>query len=386
MGKIRFVDTFAGIGGFRLAAEKAIKANGKEPQCVLSVEWDKDAQDTYENNFGERPQGDIRAIKADSYPDHDILIGGFPCQAFSRNGKYYNHNNMTLGDDDRNNLFLSLVDILKAKKPKAFVFENVKEISTIKNKDGSPFIETIIDSLKACGYRVWAGLVNSADHGVPQQRNRIYFTGFRHDVQTESILDLVEPAPVKCVKDILGPADDKYLLTHLWRNRWLNGGRDGNENMGIPGVLERLEQKGIRKPKYVSGLLEWMTKHGPKISRLDALRIAYDSGEWNKPSRLRPLITPVAIIYGDTPSGLPRQQDKLYSVLGISPTIATFSTPAFDVDDGWRLLTPEECGKLQAFPEYFKRHPRDAVAYRQFGNAVTVSAAAAVIRQVVQAL
>jgi site-specific DNA-cytosine methylase len=92
----------------------------------------------------------------------------------------------------------------------------------------------------------------------------------------------------------------------------------------------------------------------------------------------------VAIIYGDTPSGLPRQQDKLYSKLGISPTIATFSIPPFDADGGWRILAPRECARLQGFPDSFRLHRNDQVAYKQVGNAVTVDVVAAILTKMLE--
>jgi site-specific DNA-cytosine methylase len=113
--------------------------------------------------------------------------------------------------------------------------------------------------------------------------------------------------------------------------------------------------------------------------RLDVLRLAVDSGEWTAPKGKVGKIHPLGIIYGDTPSLLPRQQDKLYSNMGISPTIATFSTPCFESPQGWRILTPRECMRLQGFPDSFLLHKDDTMAYKQAGNAVTVRAAAAVI-------
>lgn len=99
-------------------------------------------------------------------------------------------------------------------------------------------------------------------------------------------------------------------------------------------------------------------------------------GKWAREQAIRtptPEILPVAIVYGDTPSGLPRQQDKLYSTWGVSPTIATFSTPPFDVDGRWRLLTPRECARLQGLPEDFKLPSNDTLAYHQVGNGIAVN-------------
>ena len=97
-------------------------------------------------------------------------------------------------------------------------------------------------------------------------------------------------------------------------------------------------------------------------------------------------ISPVAIIYDDTPSGLPRQQDKLYSVWGVSPTIATFSTPPIDVDGIWRLLTPRECARLQGLPDSFKLPSNDSLAYHQVGNSVAQNVVVAVAQRVLEAM
>lgn len=382
--KAKFVDTFAGIGGFRLGMQAACTKRGLDCECVASVEIDKDAQDVYEANFGDRPWGDITQIPADSYPDHDFLFGGFPCQVFSRNGKFYNHNNRTLGDDDRKNLCTYLFAILRAKQPSFFVFENVKEIQSIKNGDGTLFIVTLVRNLEECGYEIFPHLLNSADFGVPQQRKRMYFIGIRRDIAA-----FANPMPKKsklrkCVRDVMekwNKVPYKYTLSKLWSQRALNGGQKGQDDEGAQGVLDRMAEKGINKPGYQRGLREWISTKGKRISRLDALKIAYEGGDWKKPAKRVKKITPVAIIYGDTPSGLPRQQDKLYSVLGISPTIATFSTPSFDSDRGWRMLTPRECARLQGFPDDYVLHKTDTTAYKQIGNAVTTTVVQAVIEE-----
>jgi DNA (cytosine-5)-methyltransferase 1 len=339
---VKFIDTFAGIGGFRLGAERAFAAAGVPAQCVMSVELDDKACRTYEANFGANPSGDMTKLSPHDFPDHDLLLGGFPCQAFSRNGKYYNHNNRTLGDDDRANLCFRLFDVLKAKQPKFFVFENVKELLTIKNQDGSSFLEGILGHLNDCGYDVAYNLMNSSDFGLPQQRKRVYFVGSRKDLGLGGVYSPPAATPLSvAVRDIMEPAvPDRYLLTSLWRNR---------KNVKIGGT------------------------------RLEALNQAYNSGEWPRPTSRVDQIVPVAIIYGDTPSGAPRQQDKMYSSWGISPTIATFSTPAFDADTGWRILTPRECARAQGFPDDFILPTSVSSAYKQVGNAVSINVVSAVI-------
>jgi DNA (cytosine-5)-methyltransferase 1 len=162
-----FIDLFAGIGGIRIPFEEL---NG---QCVFSSEWDKDAQDTYEANFGERPKGDITKIPPDLIPDHDILLAGFPCQAFSIIGK------MKGFEDTRGTLFFNIAKILKAKTPYAFLLENVKQFKT--HAKGKTY-ETIITILKELGYYTYTKVLNALDYGLPQKRERTIIVGFREPI------------------------------------------------------------------------------------------------------------------------------------------------------------------------------------------------------------
>jgi DNA (cytosine-5)-methyltransferase 1 len=162
-GKFTFIDLFAGIGGTRIAFERA----GGE--CVFSSEWDKYCQKTYEANFGEIPAGDITKIEASEIPDFDILVGGFPCQAFSMAGKRGGFN------DTRGTLFFDVARIIKAKRPKAFLLENVQGLVT---HDGGKTLQVILDTLKGLDYNVFYKVLNAADFGVPQRRKRIYIVGF----------------------------------------------------------------------------------------------------------------------------------------------------------------------------------------------------------------
>ena len=335
--KFRIVDAFAGIGGIRLGFETAANASGDEIECSAAIEFDKDSRKTYELNFGHAPQySDITAIgDMSSVPDHDVLVGGFPCQVFSRNGKFYNKNDRTLGDDDRKNLVTYLFQILAAKKPRAFLFENVKEILTIRNTDGTKFFDTIVDNANDLGYMMLWAVLDSADFGLPQQRRRVYMVGFRDSGSFGRFYFPSGKQGRACIRDILEPeVDQKYLAERLWSKR-----------------------KNVR----LSG------------TRMDAMRMAYESHRWVKErSADSPTskISPVAIVYGDTPSGAPRQQDKLYSQWGISPTVATFSTPTVDVDGVWRLLTPRECARLMGLPDSFLLPANDHLAYKQVGNGV----------------
>ena len=160
----RFIDLFAGIGGFRIGFESV---GGK---CVFSSEWDEDACETYAANFKEYPRGDITKISENDIPDFDILLGGFPCQAFSIIGKREGFANETCGT-----LFFDIERILKAKRPKAFLLENVKNLVA---HDGGRTFKTIKKHLEALGYEVHSKILNALDFGVPQKRERIFIAGF----------------------------------------------------------------------------------------------------------------------------------------------------------------------------------------------------------------
>lgn len=203
-----FIDLFAGIGGMRLAFEAA----GGE--CVFSSEWDKYSQQTYEANFGEKPEGDIRLIPARDIPDHDILLAGFPCQPFSIAGVSKKISLcMPHGFKDKmqGNLFFEIVRILKEKSPRAFLLENVKNL---KSHDGGNTYKVIRSALEL-GYHVWDTIIDAQNY-VPQHRERIFIVGFKDPVNFEfpTILS-IRPK----LKDILEKnVDKKYTLSdHLWK-------------------------------------------------------------------------------------------------------------------------------------------------------------------------
>ncbi|MEW5922375.1 MAG: DNA cytosine methyltransferase [Candidatus Zixiibacteriota bacterium] len=161
--KYTFIDLFAGIGGIRLALERA------GGTCVFSSEWDESCQDTYEANFGDRPVGDIMKVDADDIPDHDILAAGFPCQAFSIIGE-------RLGfADTRGTLFFEIERILRAKRPKAFLLENVRQLTS---HDKGRTLKVILDHLEKLDYFVHYKVLNGLDFGVPQKRERVVLVGF----------------------------------------------------------------------------------------------------------------------------------------------------------------------------------------------------------------
>jgi len=163
MKKFTFIDLFAGIGGFHIAAAK----NGG--RCLMASEIDQYAKETYAVNFNIKPFGDISEIDTSTIPKHDILCAGFPCQPFSIIGN-------RLGFDDmRGTLFFEIVRILQEKKPPIVVLENVKQLST-HNKNKT--ITRIIESLHQLGYKTSWKVLNALDYGLPQKRERIIIVGF----------------------------------------------------------------------------------------------------------------------------------------------------------------------------------------------------------------
>lgn len=161
--KFTFIDLFAGIGGFHQAASSL------GGQCVFASEIDNEAKKAYFANYGIAPQGDITEINASEIPNHDILFAGFPCQPFSIIGN-------RLGFDDiRGTLFFEIARILKSKKPRIFVLENVKQLS---RHDNGKTISTIIETLESLGYKVYFSILNALDFGLPQKRERTIIVGF----------------------------------------------------------------------------------------------------------------------------------------------------------------------------------------------------------------
>lgn len=166
INKFKFIDLFAGIGGFRLGF------TNKNSECVFSSEWDKDACKTYHENFKHQPFGDINKLNIKDLPDFHILLGGFPCQPFSKIGLRQGFKHKTQG-----NLFFNIVEILEKKRPPCFVLENVTGLLTHKT-NGKPTIDAMIEVLLDMEYEVHLGQLDSSDFGVPQTRRRVYIVGF----------------------------------------------------------------------------------------------------------------------------------------------------------------------------------------------------------------
>tara|TARA_R110001583_G_C5626185_1_gene406642 strand:+ start:233 stop:1213 length:981 start_codon:yes stop_codon:yes gene_type:complete len=209
--KLKFIDLFCGIGGFRVAFEEACEENEIQSECVFSSDIDKYAQDSYEANFGERPAGDITLIDEKEIPDHDILFGGFPCQPFSIIGQ------MKGMDDTRGTLFFDIARIIKEKKPKAFILENVKQLV---GHDGGKTLKVIVQALKDIGYHVQYSVLNALDYGLPQKRERVVIVGHREPI----MFTFPNPEkPYKSLKKILEKkVEDKYFASEYIREKRKN--------------------------------------------------------------------------------------------------------------------------------------------------------------------
>lgn len=300
--KFKFIDLFAGIGGMRYGFEQA----GGE--CVFSSEWDKYSQITYRANFGDSPHGDITKINENEIPDHDVLVGGFPCQPFSIAGVSKKN---SLGrdhgfkDKTQGTLFFDVCRIIDAKRPSAFLLENVKNL--VSHDKGNTF-RVIVETLTDLGYKLNYKIVD-ARNWVPQHRERIYIVGF--DPKKVSNADFFKfPSPPKAsaptLKAILeAKVDPKYTLSDkLWN------------------YLQAYAQKHREKGNgFGFGLF------GPT----DVAR------------------TLSARYYKDGSEILIRNGKK-------NP----------------RRLTPRECARIMGFPEEFELVVSDTQAYKQFGNSVCV--------------
>lgn len=212
--KFTFIDLFAGIGGMRLAFERA------GGQCVYSSEWNKYSQQTYFANFGEQPDGDITKVEARAIPTHDVLVAGFPCQPFSIAGV---SKKRSLGratgfeDKTQGTLFFDVCRILREKRPKAFLLENVKNL---RSHDHGRTFKVILDSLNELNYRVFYSVIDGQNF-VPQHRERILIVGFDkerygNNIDFDFAITPVFPKPV--MRDILeSQVNERYTLSdRLW--------------------------------------------------------------------------------------------------------------------------------------------------------------------------
>jgi DNA (cytosine-5)-methyltransferase 1 len=210
MEKVKFIDLFCGVGGFRVAMDQACIENNLIPECVFSSDIDPYCQDSYEKNFGHRPFGDITQVNETDIPDHDVLFAGFPCQPFSIIGQ------MQGFQDIRGTLFFDIARIIRKKKPKAFILENVKQL--VGHNNGKT-LKTILKTLrKDLGYHVQYAVLNALDYGLPQKRERVIIVGHREPI----LFSFPSPIkPFKPLNEILEKRVDKkhYASNYIVEKR-----------------------------------------------------------------------------------------------------------------------------------------------------------------------
>jgi len=336
-----FIDLFAGIGGIRIPFQEI------GGFCSFTSEWDKFAQKTYKINFGHEPHGDITKLHSSNIPDHDVLLAGFPCQAFSQAGLKKGF------EDTRGTLFFEVQKILVHKRPCAFLLENVKQL---KGHDGGRTLQTILDTLRGVvridkaelekmemsaeaktalktKLNYWVGykVLKANDFGVPQKRERIYIVGFDKDQFSENFdfeKNFLFPKPLN---------EKTKLGTILEKNKFLD-------------------------PKYTLSDRLWKGHQQRKLMHIQKGN-GFGFSLFNKNSEYSNTIS--ARYYKDGSEILIDQSE-----LRINP----------------RKLTPRECARLQGFPEEFVIPVSDSQAYKQFGNSVSVPVIRAVSQEMYKTL
>lgn len=379
MDKFKFIDLFCGIGGFH----QALTSLGGE--CVFASDIDKECQKTYFDNYGIMPVGDITKVAAEDIPEHDVLCGGFPCQAFSHAGKQLGFN-----DPTRGTLFFDIMRIVKHHHPKYMLLENVKNLAL---HDGGHTWEVIYQNISDAGYNLLRKPVIFSPHfiGIPQNRERVFIMCVRKDIGDvpEFVFDVKKKDLPECsiesilLEDSEIPNVEKYRinqkqidLINLWDDL-IKGLKcdlpgcpiygeylvdlDPNEDLSM---FPRWKQEYMRKnaafyrkhrafidgwKKRAEGVemyqntrrhLEWQTYRGENQSM------------WNHIMQFRQ-------------SGLRVKRATYFPAL-----VAIVQTSILAMHK--RYVVPRECARMQSFPDSFKMNPDDHVAYKQFGNSVNV--------------
>ncbi len=305
---LRFIDLFAGIGGFRIALESV------GAKCVFSSEIDKRASETYEMNFGEFPSGDITKISESDIPNHDILCAGFPCQAFSIGGYRKGF------EDTRGTMFFEVAKILKKKKPSAFILENVRGIL---NHDNGKTIETIRGILNSLGYDFFESLLNTKDHGLPQNRDRWFCVGFKKNLKITNF-EFPEKIPLK---------------------------------------------------KTFSDLLEENVQ-GHEMTKIAAMHVK------NHYARFSNKVDSITIASEIRPSRCNMKNDGISPCLTAKMGTGGNNVPV--IVELERKFTVRECLRLMGFPEEYKIRELNHQSYKQIGNSVVVPIVASIASRVIK--
>ena len=414
-----FIDLFCGLGGFRIALESF------GYKCIFSSDIDKYARKIYKHNFNDEPFGDIKTIPIKDIPDHTILVGGPPCQSFSVAG------NRKGIEDDRGNLFLYTLNIIKHKQPKYFILENVKGLLSV--QDGRVF-SRIKKEINNIGYNFNIDVLNTRIHtNIPQNRERVFFVGTRCDIENKFSFPEPEEETMK-IRDVLeNEVDDKYFYkskskifnnlmeavndsesVYQWRRKYVRENKSGvcptiTRNAGtgghnVPIVLApsviltdvRAGNSSIhswdiintseKEKKICIDILKNRRKKrygGDKRKFLPIEKINEFSNATVE--ELDSLVDKKILIKKDNEYDLKnsRNQAGLDGVYRIHnkeetsfPTLTAHSTDdyIFQKEKRIRKLTPRECFRLQGYEDNYKfpKDMSDTNLYKLIGNSVTV--------------
>lgn len=322
--KYNFIDLFSGLGGFRIAFESL------DCECVFSSEIDTYARETYKSNFGEYPEGDIAEISSKEIPTHDILCAGFPCQPFSLGGLRRGF------EDSRGTLFFEVARILKDKKPKAFILENVRGLH---NHDNGNTLQVIKNTLIELGYTISYKCMNALDYGIPQNRDRWYCVGFRNDLN---------------IKFEEGN-NEKGIVYRF------------PEKRDLQFKIEDIVEDSIEGYECTERALKNINKHYNeylKNKKIDhsKLIIANDI----RPSRCSFKNNGI----------VPCLTAKMGTGGNNIPVIVNYK----------RVLTERECLALMGFPKDYKIKPKVQQSYKQIGNSVVVPIIEMLARNIIKIL
>jgi DNA (cytosine-5)-methyltransferase 1 len=399
--QIKYIEGFAGIGGFRLGFEQACAELKIETECAFAFEKDKFAKQTYFANFGEEPAGDITKIPSKDIPgrkhkdDTLFFFAGFPCQPWSTAGKQK-------GVNDERDMIPQVIRIIKDKRPDVFVLENVKGLKSKKFKD---VYDNLMHDLKVvCGYTVYEKIYN-AKAVVPQNRQRIFIVGFKNQTDFE-FPELPPIYPV--LKDVLEfeNVPEKYFLRESTK-KWVFNHRERHASSKNGGFGCRIVKVGESIPALSSRYDSNKQILVPEISRwIPYYRIAgietpanTITAQYGSNGGVATLISKLKQIGKINKGG---QGQRIYDINGLSVTLEAlgggqgaktglYAVPEIIEIDGKkyivdysrvRKLLPRECARTMGFSDDFKIVVSDSQAYRQFGNAVVP----AVVKEICKAV
>lgn len=378
MESFKFIDLFCGIGGFH----QAMKSLGGE--CVFASDIDEDCRKTYEMNYGITPVGDITKIEAADIPPHDVLCGGFPCQAFSKAG-----NRLGFDDPTKGTLFFDICRIIKYHHPKYVLLENVRNLAS---HDHGKTWNVIHDKLEELGYNLLPEPVIFSPHylGIPQHRERVYIMCIRKDIGKVHPFTFTKEQIIPCtINSIL--QDDSEIpnikeyrissdledLINLW-NEFIRNIKV-EKLPSFPVWSDRLSD--LDTTEDLSQYPLWKRNFILKNNELYVNNRQFIDG-WLKRARKNPLFFGAKAklewqagktknpdiweqIFQFRPSGIRIKVNTYFPAL-----VAIVQTSI--IGSKKRFLTPRECARLQSFPENFLPDVKQQQAYKQFGNAVNV--------------